>query len=58
MTLWNAIASFTENELGSIETGKRADFTVVDRDLLKADEEGLRKVKVEATIVNGEIVYR
>jgi len=30
----------------------------VDRDLLKADEEGLRKVKVEATIVNGEIVYR
>ncbi|HRH39463.1 MAG TPA: amidohydrolase family protein, partial [Flavobacteriales bacterium] len=58
MTLWNAMASFTENELGTIEIGKRADFTVVDRDLLKADEQGLRKAKVVATIVNGEILYR
>lgn len=58
MTLWNAIASFTENELGTIETGKRADFTVVDRDLLNADEAGLGKAKVMATIMNGEIVYR
>jgi predicted amidohydrolase YtcJ len=58
MTLWNAMASFTENELGTIETGKRADFTVVDRDLLRADEEGLRKAKVIATIVNGELVYQ
>jgi predicted amidohydrolase YtcJ len=56
MTLWNAMASFTENDLGTIETGKRADFTVVDRDLLKADEEGLRKAKVMATFVNGENV--
>ncbi len=58
ITLWNAMASFTENEVGTIETGKRADFTIVDRDLLKADEEGLRKAKVMATIVNGEILYR
>lgn len=58
MTLWNAMASFTENELGTIEIGKRADFTVVDRDLLKADEQGLRKAKVVATFVNGEILYR
>ncbi len=58
MTLWNALASFTEHEIGSIEVGKRADFTVVDRDLLKADEQGLRKAKVVATIVNGEMVYR
>lgn len=56
MTLWNALASFTENELGSIEVGKRADFTVVDRDLLTADEQGLRKAKVLATFVNGERV--
>ena len=58
MTLWNAMSTFTENELGTIETGKRADFSVVDRDLLKAGEEGLRKAKVMATIVNGEIVHR
>ncbi len=56
MTLWNALGSFTENELGTIETGKLADFTIVDRDLLKADEEGLRKAKVVSTFVNGEKV--
>ena len=33
MTLWNALATFTEHEVGSIEVGKRADFTIVDRDL-------------------------
>ncbi len=58
MTLWNALASFTEKDLGTIETGKRADFTVVDRDLLKVDEIGLGKAKVVATWVNGECVYK
>ena len=54
MTLWNALATFTENDLGTIEVGKRADFTVVDRDLLKSDEEGLKKAKVVATFVDGD----
>jgi predicted amidohydrolase YtcJ len=57
MTLWNALASFTESDLGSLEVGKRADMTIVDRDLLNADEVGLRKAKVMATVVNGEVVY-
>ncbi len=57
MTLWNALASFTENDLGSLEVGKRADLTIVDRDLLNADEVGLRKAKVVATVVNGEVVF-
>ncbi|MBK6543551.1 MAG: amidohydrolase family protein [Flavobacteriales bacterium] len=58
LTLWNALASFTENDLGTLEVGKRADFVLVDRDLLKADEEGLRKAKVLGTWVNGERVYQ
>lgn len=57
MTIWNAIATFTENDLGTLEVGKRADFTVMDRDLLEADATGLRKARVEATFVNGEGVY-
>lgn len=57
MTIWNAIATFTESDLGTLEVGKRADFTVMDRDLLEADEVGLRKARVEATFVNGEGVY-
>lgn len=56
MTIWNAVASFTETDLGSLEQGKRADFVVLDRDLEKADAAGLKKAKVLATYVNGEAV--
>ena len=56
MTLWNAIATFSESEVGSMEAGKFADFVILDRDLLKTNEEGARKTKVKATYVNGELV--
>lgn len=57
MTIWNALATFTEKDLGTIEVGKRADLTVVDRDLTNSGPEGLRKAKVVATFVNGERVH-
>lgn len=57
MTIWNALASFTEDELGSLEPGKRADLTVVDRDLEKVDAAGARRARVVATFVNGERVH-
>jgi predicted amidohydrolase YtcJ len=57
MTLWNALATFTEQDLGTIEVGKRADLTVVDRDLATSSPEGLGKAKVVATFVNGERVH-
>lgn len=57
MTIWNAIAAFMEGEAGSLEAGKRADFTVVNVDLGKASPEALRKAKVTATFVNGERVH-
>lgn len=56
MTIWNAIATFTEQDLGTLEAGKFGDFVVVDRDLVKSDAEGLRKAKVLATFINGEQV--
>ncbi|MFN9327513.1 MAG: amidohydrolase [Flavobacteriales bacterium] len=57
MTIWNALATFTEQDLGTIEVGKRADLTVVDRDLATSSPEGLGKAKVVATFVNGERVH-
>jgi predicted amidohydrolase YtcJ len=36
--------------------GKFADFTVVDRDLMTASEQGLTQAKVTATYINGEQV--
>ncbi|MFC2166327.1 amidohydrolase, partial [Acidobacteriota bacterium] len=34
-TIWAAYAAFQEEVLGSIEVGKYADFTVIDRDILE-----------------------
>jgi predicted amidohydrolase YtcJ len=57
MTIWNAVASFTEQELGTLETGKHADFVVVDRDLLTVEARLLRQAKVVATYLAGERVH-
>ncbi len=53
MTIWNALASFTENDLGTLEVGKRADLTVLDRDLLQVPAAQARKAKVKAVFVDG-----
>ena len=57
-TLWPAWASFREEELGTIEEGKRADFTAFDIDLMTAPEAELPNAKAVLTIVDGEVVYR
>lgn len=54
MTIWNAIATFTEKDLGTLEVGKLADFVVLDRDLLRTAEGDLERTKVVATYVQGE----
>lgn len=56
MTTWNALATFTEKDLGSLEAGKLADFTVVDRDLLTVGGNLLPGAQVVATFINGEQV--
>ncbi|WP_042492433.1 amidohydrolase [Aequorivita sublithincola] len=57
MTIWAAFANFEENEKGSIEVGKFADFTILDKDIMKVDEKELSNTKVIATFINGEMVY-
>ena len=52
-----AFASFQENDLGTIETGKIADFTVFDRDLMKVPEAEILEAKPVMTVVAGEIVF-
>jgi len=42
---------------GSIEAGKAADFTVIDRDVLAIDPEQIPGTRVVRTIVGGEVVY-
>ena len=57
MTIWAAKGSFEENEKGSIEIGKLADFVVLTKDIMEIDEEKLPDVKVVRTYINGETVF-
>jgi len=57
MTLDPAYASFSEGELGSLEKGKKADFVVLDQDIMRVDMSKVLSTKVEATVIDGEILY-
>jgi len=57
-TLWPAIASFQEENLGTIEVGKQADFTVFDSDIMTIPAKDIPTVKAVMTIVGGNIIYR
>ncbi|WP_371134078.1 amidohydrolase [Brevundimonas sp.] len=57
-TLWPAYASFREDELGTIEVGKRADFTAFDIDLMTVPEAEIPRGRAVLTVVDGEVVYR
>ena len=57
-TLWPAYASFREKELGTIEVGKRADFTAFDIDLMTVPAADIPKGHAVLTVVDGQVVYR
>tara|TARA_Y100000589_G_scaffold78695_1_gene72403 strand:+ start:6832 stop:8472 length:1641 start_codon:yes stop_codon:yes gene_type:complete len=58
MTIWNAIASFSEQSKGSLEVGKDADLVILNYDLLQAEESIMEKTEVLYTFVNGESVFK
>ncbi len=57
MTIWAAKANRMEKEVGSLEKGKKADFIILDKDLMKVSADSILKVKVLKTFVNGERVH-
>ncbi|KAF8178565.1 amidohydrolase 3 [Mycena galopus ATCC 62051] len=57
MTLDTAYASFAEAELGSLIVGKRADFVVLDRNIMEVEPAEIMKTKVVATVIDGEAAY-
>jgi len=57
MTIWAAKSNFEENEKGSLQNGKQADFVVLDTDLMNCEASQLFKAKVTATYIQGEKVF-
>lgn len=53
-----AYAEGREKELGTIETGKLADITIADRNLLNSKAQEVKDTEVLYTIVDGKVVYR
>lgn len=57
MTYDAAYASYSEQMLGSITPGKKADFVVLDRDIMTIPAEEILLAKVAATVVDGNVIY-
>ena len=56
-TMGSAYVNHLDADTGSIEPGKYADLTVIDRDLFAAPVEDIAAATVDATYVEGERVY-
>ena len=57
-TLGSAWLSFEENITGTLEIGKRADFTVFEQDPRNVAVEDVPDLAVKMTVVGGEFTYR
>ncbi len=56
MTVWAAYSNFEEEEKGSIEPGKFADFVILDQNIMEIPADQIPDVKVLETYINGEKV--
>ena len=52
-----AYAEFAERRKGTLETGKLADFVLLDRDLTRIPAPEIRHVRVLATVVGGKLAF-
>ncbi|HET7109590.1 MAG TPA: amidohydrolase [Gemmatimonadales bacterium] len=58
MTIWPAHAAFQDSVMGSISTGKYADFTVLSQDIMAIAPEEIPRTQVVATYLGGTPVYQ
>jgi predicted amidohydrolase YtcJ len=56
-TLDAAFAGFMEDTVGSLEPGKRADFVILDRDIMSIPTDEILRTRVVATYLDGAAVF-
>ncbi len=56
-TRWAAEYVMKEDDLGSLEIGKMADFVVLDRDYFSIPIEEIKQIKPQLTVVGGNVRY-
>jgi predicted amidohydrolase YtcJ len=56
-TIWGAHYVLKENELGSLQPGRFADFLVLDKDYLSVPEDQIPSIRILMTAVGGKIVH-
>jgi predicted amidohydrolase YtcJ len=57
MTIWAAKADCLEKEIGSLEAGKRADFVILNQDLMQVPAAAVLQIKPVATYSSGVKVF-
>ncbi|MDH3291697.1 MAG: amidohydrolase family protein, partial [Gemmatimonadota bacterium] len=56
-TAAGAYAAFREKTLGTLEPGKYADLVVLSDDIFRIDPAAIATVRVDLTMVGGEVVF-
>ncbi|GMN10827.1 amidohydrolase [Croceitalea sp. MTPC9] len=56
MTIWAAYSNFEEEEKGSIEIGKKADFVILSDDIMQVPVTDIPNLEAEQVFVSGEKV--
>ena len=56
-TVWNAHAARQEDDLGSLEPGKRADLVALSEDVFRCPESRIKDIVPVLTMVGGDVVF-